>query len=77
MKFYQGKSVFGGIAIGEIRVFKKSEQQVKRVRVEDTEAELNRYHEAKKEVLNQLGQLYERALKRLAKPMQRYLKFIR
>ena len=63
MKFYQGKSVFGGIAIGEIRVFKKSEQQVKRVRVEDTEAELNRYHEAKKEVLNQLEQLYERALK--------------
>ena len=63
MKFYRGKSVFGGIAIGEIRVFKKSEQQVKRVRVEDTEAELNRYHEAKKEVLNQLGQLYERALK--------------
>ena len=44
MKFYQGKSVFGGIAIGEIRVFKKSEKQVKRVRVEDTEAELNRYH---------------------------------
>ena len=31
MKVYHGKSVFGGIAIGKTAVYKKSEQQVKRV----------------------------------------------
>ena len=31
MEVYQGKSVFGGIAIGRISVHKKDEQQVKRV----------------------------------------------
>ena len=30
MRVYSGKSVFGGIAIGTIQVYKKGEQQVKR-----------------------------------------------
>ena len=46
MKTYQGKSVFGGIAIGKIRVFQKGQQQVKRVKIQDTEAEKKRYQEA-------------------------------
>ena len=36
MKVYHGKSVFGGIAIGKTAVYKKSEQQVKRVKTEDS-----------------------------------------
>ena len=40
MEVYQGKSVFGGIAIGRISVHKKDEQQVKRVRIEDPEQEI-------------------------------------
>ena len=36
MQVYSGKSVFGGIAIGKISVYRKNEQQVKRVRTEDT-----------------------------------------
>ena len=43
MQVYSGKSVFGGIAIGKISVYKKNEQQVKRVRTEDTKGELARY----------------------------------
>ena len=35
MKEYKGKSVFGGIAIGRIKVYNKSEQQVKRVHVDE------------------------------------------
>lgn len=35
MQVYNGKSVFGGIAIGKISVYQKKEQQVKRVKVED------------------------------------------
>ena len=63
MQVYQGKSVFGGIAIGRISVFKKEKQQVKRYKIENTEAEIARYHAAKETALKQLQQLYEKALK--------------
>lgn len=39
MEQYQGKSVFGGVAIGRIHIFSKGQQQVKRIKVQDTEAE--------------------------------------
>ena len=58
-----GKSVFGGTAIGRIRVYSKGEQQVKRVRIEDTQRETARYHEATKQAMEQLAELYEKALK--------------
>ena len=63
MKAYSGKSVFGGIAIGKIRVYKKEEQQVKRVKVTDVDAELSRYEEAKGKAIAQLQGLYDKALK--------------
>lgn len=63
MKIYSGKSVFGGIVIGKIQVYKKGEQQVKRIRITDADAELARYEEAKKEAVIQLQGLYEKALK--------------
>ncbi|MDD3278346.1 MAG: phosphoenolpyruvate--protein phosphotransferase [Lachnospiraceae bacterium] len=63
MQVYQGKSVFGGVAIGKISVYRKGEQQVKRVRVEDTTGELTRYQEAKQEAIRQLGDLYKKAVK--------------
>lgn len=63
MQIYNGKSVFSGIAIGKICVYQKSEQQVKRVRTEDSEKEWARYNEAKEQALDQLRGLYEKALK--------------
>lgn len=63
MQIYNGKSVFGGIAIGKISVYKKSEQQVKRVKITDTEAEIARYEEAKAKAFAQLQELYDKALK--------------
>ena len=63
MQVYSGKSVFGGIAIGKISVYKKKEQQVKRVRTEDTKGELARYEAAKAAAVEQLQELYQKALK--------------
>ena len=63
MEVYQGKSVFGGIAIGRISVHKKDEQQVKRVRIEDSEQEILRYRQAKQTAMEQLQGLYRKALK--------------
>ena len=63
MEVYQGKSVFGGIAIGRISVHKKDEQQVKRVRIEDSEQEILRYRQAKQTAMEQLQGLYQKALK--------------
>ena len=63
MEVYQGKSVFGGIAIGRISVHKKDEQQVKRVKIENPELEIERYRQAKQTAMEQLQGLYQKALK--------------
>ena len=39
MQVYHGKSVFGGVAVGKIRVYRKEEKQVRRRSVEDPETE--------------------------------------
>lgn len=41
MKVYEGKSIFKGIAIGKIFFYQKGTQQVKRVKIDDVEAERN------------------------------------
>lgn len=63
MKEYKGKSVFGGIAIGRIKVYNKSEQQVKRVHIDDTEHEKKRYYVAVDKAAMQLQELYDKAVK--------------
>lgn len=63
MKSYQGKGVYGAIAIGKISLFKKPETAVKRVRVDDTDGEKSRFEQAKAESLSQLQEIYDKALK--------------
>lgn len=63
MKKYMGKGVYSAIAIGRISVFKKKDLAVKRMRCEDTETEKNRVQNAKNLVKEQIGTLYEKALK--------------
>ena len=63
MQIYKGKSVFGGIAIGKISVYKKDEQLVKRVKIEDADAEMERYTAARHIAAAQLQKLYDKALK--------------
>ena len=58
-----GKSVFGGVAIGPVKVYRKGENVVKRVKVEDTEAEVKRFDAAKDTAKDQLDALHDKALK--------------
>lgn len=65
MQIYNGKGVSGGIAIGRIRVYKKRGQEINCTSVTDTDKELIRFRDAKKEAARQLDILYEKALKDL------------
>ena len=60
---FTGKGVYGAVAIGKISVLKKNDTEVKRVRIEDTESEKQRYETAKALSITQLGEIYEIALK--------------
>ena len=58
----EGKSVFGGIAIGPIGILKKKEKYVNREHIENVEDELKRYHTANEHTEKQLEKLYEKAV---------------
>ena len=58
-----GKSVFSGIAIGRIALLEHGDNQVKRTKVEDVEAEVARFEAAKETAKVQLQELYDKALK--------------
>lgn len=62
MLVLDGKSVFGGIAIGHIAVFDKGDSQVKRQAIEDTAMEISRFETAKEKAKEQLQSLYDKAL---------------
>lgn len=57
-----GKSVFGGIAIGKIALFEKGDDPVKRKTIEDTDEEIKRFENAKEKAKEELKALYEKAL---------------
>lgn len=62
MEQFTGKSIFKGTAIGRILFYSKNQQQVKRAKVEDVEAEVARYEEAKAKAIEQLGKLHDKAV---------------
>lgn len=63
MEVLNGKSVFGGIAIGKISIYDKGDGQVKREKIQDAAAEVQRFETAKEKAKEQLGALYEKALR--------------
>lgn len=63
MKEYEGKSVFNGIAIGKIHLHKKNERQIKREKVQNVEAECQRYYDAVEVAVKELKQLHDKAVK--------------
>ena len=63
MTTFKRKGVYGAIALGKISVFKRKEASVKRVHVDDIEAEKARLAAAKEESARQLSEIYEKALK--------------
>ena len=58
-----GKSVFSGIAIGKLAIFQNGDNPVKREKITDSRAEIQRFTDAKEEAKVQLAALYEKALK--------------
>jgi len=66
MTKFSGKGVCGGIAIGKICLFGREKQPVKRMRVEDTDAELARFDAALSEADAALAAVYEKALVEVA-----------
>lgn len=63
METLKGKAVYKGIALGQISVLRKTENVVKRVKIEDVDAELQRVEVAKEQAIEQLGKLYDKAVK--------------
>ncbi len=63
METYNGKSIFQGIAIGKILFYEKHQTEVKRYKVDDKEAEIKRFENAKEVAIAQLRKLYEKACK--------------
>ena len=60
---YKGKSVYKGIVLGPIAVFKKNDVQVKREKITDAESEIARMQEAVSASQEQLQKLYDKAVK--------------
>ena len=63
MIIFEGKAVFEGVAIGKLSIYKKTETAVKREKVDDVEAEIKRYENAREMAVEQLQALYDKAVK--------------
>ena len=63
MEVYSGKASFKGVAIGRIAEMKKAEAVVRRVHVDDVDAEIARYHAAKEQAQAEIMALHDKALK--------------
>lgn len=59
----QGKSVYKGIAVGNVVVLEKKDHMVKRRRIEDSENEIQRFNIAVEQTKEQLQRLYDKAVK--------------
>ena len=59
---YQGKGVYGAIAIGKALKWKREDVQVKREKIEDVAQELERLRNAINKAMEQLESIYEKAL---------------
>ena len=63
MEVYSGKASFKGVAIGKIAEMQKTEAVVRRVHVDDVEAEIARYHAAKEQAQAEILELRDKAEK--------------
>lgn len=63
MKKFQGKGVYGAIAVGKVSLLKKTDAAVKRIHIENTDNEKTRFEQAKTFAVEQLQEIYDKALK--------------
>lgn len=62
MEIINGKSVYGGVAIGKILYYEKNVKQVRRQKIQDSGKEIQRLEQARKMALEELERIYEYAL---------------
>lgn len=58
----QGKSVFKGIAIGRLLFYKRKQNEILKIIIEDVEKEIERFHKAQEIATGELQELYVKAL---------------
>ncbi len=61
MIVWEGKSVYGGVAIGPIRCMDQGESPIKRYSIQDTVFEVSRFTDAKEQAKEDLARLYDKA----------------
>lgn len=61
MKVFKGKSVFGGIAIGRIVLWKRGDGKVVRREIQDVDHEIQRLYAARSRMISQLKKLSQKA----------------
>ena len=57
-----GKSGFGGVSIGKLVFYKRNDKVIKRIHVDDVDAEWKRFQDAKDTAVSQLKELYDKAI---------------
>ena len=63
MVVYQGKGVYGAVAVGRVSIFSRQAADVRRVSIDDPEKELERVEAAKALAVEQLEAIHDKALK--------------
>ena len=63
MVTFNGKGVYGAVATGRVMLWERRDFQVKRQKIADTEAEIRRYEAARKKAVEQLKEIYEKAVR--------------
>lgn len=72
-----GKSVFGGIAMGRLSVYHKTDNAVKRTKITDIEAEKKRFEDAKKKPKGSLVFFMKKQSGKSVKSMRQFLRCTR
>ncbi|MBR4172871.1 MAG: phosphoenolpyruvate--protein phosphotransferase [Clostridia bacterium] len=62
MKKFHATGVYGAIAIGNVSLFKRQDTTVRRKKIDDIDAELKRVAAAEEKAIEELSQIYEKAL---------------
>ncbi len=60
-----GKSVFKGVAIGQLSIYKKAHDEIEQKEIQDTVSEVKRFEAAIEKAKEQLGVLYDKALQEI------------
>lgn len=65
MEKINGNSIFNGVVIGKILFYSKDVRQIEKIRIDDDTAELSRYESAKDKAIEELNDIYIRAVRKV------------